>query len=157
MQDSGQRVGWASLQVEDDDPFDLQALLLGAVHDALPRGCAAPAGRARPAGDGDPTPDGELELVLRLAETVRRADVPVWVMLDDVHVVQSAGAVRALDLLLQWALANLHVVLAARSDPRVSSGACACRSASSRSATPSCASRGRDFAAARGRRTAASR
>ena len=60
--------------------------------------------------------------MLRLAETVRRADVPVWLMLDDVHVIQSAGAVRALDLLLQWAPANLHVVLAARSDPRVSLG-----------------------------------
>ena len=122
LQDSGQGVGWASLQVEDDDPFGLQDLLLGAVHDALPVAARHQLSELDLPADGDPTPDAELELVLRVAETVRRAEVPVWVMLDDVQVIQSAGAVRVLDLLLQWAPANLHVVLAARSDPRVSLG-----------------------------------
>ncbi len=122
LQASGQGVGWASLQAEDDDPFGLQDLLLGAVHDALPVGARQQLAELDLPSDAGITSDGELEFVLRVAEAIRLASVPVWLMLDDVQVIQSAGAVRALDLLLQWAPANLHVVLAARSDPRVSLG-----------------------------------
>lgn len=122
LQASGHGVGWASLQDEDDDPLALQDLVLGALHDALPRAARQQLAELDLRSDGAATPERELELVLRVAETVRRAEAPVWLLLDDVQVVQSAGAVHALDLLLQWAPANLHVVLAARSDPRVSLG-----------------------------------
>ena len=122
LQASGQGVGWASLQAEDDDPFALQDLLVGAVHDALPVAARQQLAELSLPADRAITSDAERDLVLRVAETIRLAHVPVWLMLDDVQVIQSAGAVRALDLLLQWAPANLHVVLAARSDPRVPLG-----------------------------------
>ena len=71
LQASGQGVGWASLQAEDDDPFGLQDLLLGAVHDALPVAARQQLAELSLPADGAITSDAELELVLRVAETVR--------------------------------------------------------------------------------------
>ncbi|TQM57970.1 LuxR C-terminal-related transcriptional regulator [Humibacillus xanthopallidus] len=119
---AGQGAGWASLQDEDDDPVVLQDLVLGALHDALParvrQQLAQPGSTAE---DGDGT-EAERGLTGQVAEAVRRAGAPIWLMLDDVQVIQSDGAVLALDRLLQWAPPNLHIVMAARSDPRVSLG-----------------------------------
>jgi DNA-binding CsgD family transcriptional regulator len=122
LRGSGDGVGWASLQDEDDDPLALQDLVLGALHDALPSAARQRLTRLAPAADGADTPEVELGRVLHVAEVIRQAGTPLWLMLDDVQVIQSAGAVHALELLLQWAPANLHVVLAARSDPLVSLG-----------------------------------
>jgi LuxR family maltose regulon positive regulatory protein len=119
---AGRGVGWASLQEEDDDPVALQDLVLGALHDALPAHVREQLTRLQPPAEAAHTTEGELDLTLHVAEAIRTATSPIWLMLDDVQVIQSEGAVHALDRLVQWAPTNLHIVLAARSDPRVSLG-----------------------------------
>jgi LuxR family maltose regulon positive regulatory protein len=119
---AGVGVGWASLQDEDDDPAILQDLVLGALHDALPDPVRRQLGRPDSPGEDAGTAAAERDLTRQVGEAVRRAGAPIWLMLDDVQVIQSDGAVLALDRLLQWAPPNLHIVMAARSDPRVSLG-----------------------------------
>ena len=122
LQAAGERVGWASLQDEDDDPAALQNLVLGALHDALPSAVRAQLRYPAPAASEEDAAQAERDLVRQVADAVRRVGRPLWLMLDDVQVIQSDGAVHALDRLLQWAPDNLHIVMAARSDPRVSLG-----------------------------------
>ncbi|HET7801498.1 MAG TPA: LuxR C-terminal-related transcriptional regulator [Humibacillus xanthopallidus] len=119
---AGVGVGWASLQDEDDDPAVLQDLVLGALHDALPPPVRQGMGRPDAVTEDADAAVTERDLTRQIADAVRRAGAPIWLMLDDVQVIQSDRAVLALDQLIQWAPANLHIVMAARSDPRVSLG-----------------------------------
>ncbi|WP_141843760.1 LuxR C-terminal-related transcriptional regulator [Humibacillus xanthopallidus] len=99
---------WVSLEPADNasGPF------WGLVDEALEQ-----VGRAVPSdiGGGRPAPEETLE---RLAAVVS-ADDPLYLVLDDAHVLRDPGLVQQLDALLQLPLPGLHVILSARSDPLV--------------------------------------
>lgn len=107
----GDAVGWASLDREDDDPAVLAESVVEVVRVAL----GAPPG-VRPTG-GNRGPTEPRVLVDGVVAVVAAEARPVWLLLDDAHVVRSAGSRALLERLIRWAPANLHLVLASRSEP----------------------------------------
>ncbi|HEU4330006.1 MAG TPA: AAA family ATPase [Lapillicoccus sp.] len=127
----GDGVGWASLGSDDNDPTTLWSTLLGALRDAVVRGAEL----ADVRGDTDAERSLALEalealeamrppvgaataaFVGRLSRVVRDVPFPVWLLLDDVHLVRDPAGLESMNLLLRWAPASLHIVLGARADP----------------------------------------
>jgi len=107
-------VAWLSLDRHDHDPGRLWAGIL----DALLATDRFPAGSdlhelLAPADEVDPG------FVDELMARVAGAAGPLWLVLDDVHVLERPAAVASLRLLQQRAPSNLHLVLSGRSEPAV--------------------------------------
>ncbi|HEU4998798.1 MAG TPA: LuxR C-terminal-related transcriptional regulator [Lapillicoccus sp.] len=127
----GEGVGWASLGSDDNEPAMLWSTLLGALADAVVRGAElggirgdsdierALAVEAREAIEAMRPPVGPASsaFVGRLARVLRDVPFPVWLLLDDVHLVRDPAALESMNQLLRWAPASLHLVLGARADP----------------------------------------
>ena len=124
-------VGWASLGSDDNDPATLWATLLGALRDAVTSGAVAAAERGAPAevlaaaaesrealeAMRAPAPRAVSAFVGRLARVLREVPYPIWLLLDDVHLVRDPAGLDSLNLLMRWAPAPLRIVLGARADP----------------------------------------
>ena len=124
-------VGWASLGSDDNDPATLWATLLGALRDAVTSGAVATVERGAPAevlavaAEGRealetmraPAPRAVPAFVGRLARVLREVPYPIWLLLDDVHLVRDPAGLDSLNLLMRWAPSPLRIVLGARADP----------------------------------------
>lgn len=107
-------IAWLSLDRHDDDLVLLWSGILDALRStgrfpvaARLHDLVAPVGEVAP-----PFVDAVVADVAALAE-------PVWLVLDDVHVLRHAAALDSLALLLRWLEPSFHVVLASRADPPV--------------------------------------
>jgi ATP/maltotriose-dependent transcriptional regulator MalT len=111
----GDLIAWASLDREDNDPQVMAETLIGAVRAAvLP---TAP----WLADEPEQSVVGAVgqALVTRLLEIAASAELPVWVVLDDLHLVRDPRCLDLVELLVRWAPAHLHVVIGTRSDPEL--------------------------------------
>jgi LuxR family transcriptional regulator, maltose regulon positive regulatory protein len=113
-QSSDGAVAWLTLERHDNDPGRLWTGLL----EALRATGRFPAGSKlhellAPAGEVDPG------FVDELMEQVAMVREPLWLVLDDVHVLEHPSAAASLELLVQRSPANLHLVLAGRSEPPI--------------------------------------
>ena len=124
-------VGWASLGSDDNDRATLWTTLLGALRDAVRSGAVAAAERGAPAevlADAAearealeamraPAVPAVSAFAGRLARVLREVPYPIWLLLDDVHLVRDPAGLESLNLLLRWAPSPLRIVLGARADP----------------------------------------
>jgi LuxR family transcriptional regulator, maltose regulon positive regulatory protein len=106
------RAGWVAVQRQERDP---QRFWLS-VADAL-RGTAAAAGRVRPV-TAAPDLDG-WAIVGRLLDDLGRLPERVWLVIDDLHELRSAEALRQLELLVLRGPPELRLLLATRQDLRL--------------------------------------
>jgi LuxR family transcriptional regulator, maltose regulon positive regulatory protein len=113
-QSSDRAIAWLSLDRHDNDPGRLWSGLLA----ALRATGAFPAGShlhelLAPADEVDP---GFVDGLLQEVAAVRE---PLWMVLDDVHVLSHPKAITSLELLVLRAPPNLHLVLSTRAEPPI--------------------------------------
>jgi LuxR family maltose regulon positive regulatory protein len=108
-----ERAAWVPVQGEERDPQRFWLLVLGALRDT-----AAGAKLVRPL-TAAPGLDA-WALVERLLEDLAALDDRLWLVIDDLHELHSAEALRQLELLLMRAPADLRFVLATRRDLQLS-------------------------------------
>jgi LuxR family transcriptional regulator, maltose regulon positive regulatory protein len=106
------RAALVSVQDEDRDPRRFWASVAGAL-----RGTAAGSALVRPLAAA-PDPDGWSVAERLLADLGSLRD-RIWLVIDDVHALGSAEALRQLELFLTRAPAGLRFVLASRPDLRL--------------------------------------
>src|SRR5215471_12251428 len=106
------RAGWVAVQGQERDPQRFWV----AVADAL-RGTAGAAARVRPVLAA-PDLDG-WAIVGRLLEDLGALPERVWLVIDDLHELRSAEALRQLELLVMRAPPELRLLLATRQDLRL--------------------------------------
>jgi len=106
------RAGWVAVQGQERDPQRFWV----AVADAL-RGTAGAAARVRPVLAA-PDLDG-WAIVGRLLEDLGALPERVWLVIDDLHELRSAEALRQLELLVTRAPPELRFLLATRQDLRL--------------------------------------
>jgi LuxR family transcriptional regulator, maltose regulon positive regulatory protein len=107
-----ERAAWVAVQGEERDPQRFWLSVLGALRDT-----AAGSKLVRPL-TAAPDLDG-WAVVERLLADLGGLEDRVWLVLDDVHELHSAEALRQLELLLMRAPAGLRFVLATRHDLRL--------------------------------------
>ena len=107
-------VAWLSLDRHDDDPGRLWSGVLGALRATgrFPVGARlheliAPVGEVASA------------FVDALVSEMAALGEPVWLVLDDVHVLRRAATIDSLTLLIRRLDPGIHLVLASRSDPPI--------------------------------------
>ncbi len=107
-------VAWLSLDRHDNDPGRLWSGILDAL---IATGRFPPESHLHellaPADEVDPG------FVDELMRGVAEAPEPLWLVLDDVHVLEHPAAVASLELLQRRSPSNLHLVLSGRSEPAV--------------------------------------
>ena len=154
LSSQGAGIGWASLGSDDNDPGTLWTTLLGAFRDAVARGADAADLRGdtdeqRAAGEAagealasmtSPGPRAESGFVGRLARVLRHVPYPLWLLLDDVHLVRDPTCLESLNLLLRWVPARVHIVLARAPTPPSTFLGSASRAGCTTSATVTCGS-----------------
>jgi LuxR family maltose regulon positive regulatory protein len=106
------RSAWVPVQGEERDPQRFWLSVLGALRDT-----AAGSTRVRPL-TAAPDLDG-WTVVERLLEDLGGLEDRVWLVIDDVHELRSAEALRQLELLVMRGPAVLRFVLATRHDLRL--------------------------------------
>lgn len=115
-------LAWITLDAGDDDPAAFLALLVAALQELLP-GCA---GTAANLLAGAPEMARELRAAARrvvgaLVNDLLACDPPDFLLvLDDLHVLENAAVLRALDYLLEHLPPAMHVAAACRHDPALS-------------------------------------
>jgi LuxR family transcriptional regulator, maltose regulon positive regulatory protein len=107
-------VAWLTLDRHDDDPGRLWSGVL----EALRATGRFPSGShlhelLAPVGEVD------VGFVDEVMGHVAMEREPLWLVLDDVHVLQQPPALASLELLVQRSPSNLHLVLAGRSEPAI--------------------------------------
>ncbi|HEV2252128.1 MAG TPA: LuxR C-terminal-related transcriptional regulator [Streptosporangiaceae bacterium] len=107
-----ERAAWVPVQGEERDPQRFWLSVFGAL-----RGTAAGSKLVRPL-TAAPDLDG-WAVVERLLTDLGALEDRVWLVIDDVHELRSADALRQLELLLMRAPAGLRFVLATRHDLRL--------------------------------------
>ena len=107
-----ERTAWVPVQGDERDPQRFWLSVLGALRDT-----AAGSKLVRPL-TASPDLDG-WAVVERLLTDLGGLEDRVWLVIDDVHELRSAEAVRQLELLLMRAPAGLRFVLATRHDLRL--------------------------------------
>ncbi|HMD23188.1 MAG TPA: AAA family ATPase, partial [Streptosporangiaceae bacterium] len=107
-----ERAAWVPVQGEERDPQRFWLSVLGALRDT-----AAGSKLVRPL-TAAPDLDG-WAVVERLLTDLGGLEDRVWLVIDDVHELRSAEALRQLELLLMRAPARLRFVLATRHDLRL--------------------------------------
>jgi LuxR family maltose regulon positive regulatory protein len=105
------RAGWVRVQGQERDPRRFWVSVAGALRDA------AGAARVRPV-PAAPDLDG-WAIAGRLLEDLGRLPERVWLVIDDVHELRSAEALRQLELLVLRAPPELRFLLATRQDLRL--------------------------------------
>ena len=111
---NGAIVAWLSLDHFDDDP----GALLSGVLTALRATGRFDLG-ARLHGFERPPRDAAAAFVQAILDEVAFLDEPVWLVLDEVHVLHSSAALGALDLLVRRLPPGLRLVLVSRTDPQI--------------------------------------
>jgi LuxR family maltose regulon positive regulatory protein len=111
-QDLAERAAWVPVQGTERDPQRFWLSVLGALRDT-----AAAAELVRPL-TAAPDLDG-WAVVERLLTDLGGLQDRVWLVIDDVHELRSAEALRQLELLMLRAPAGLRFVLATRHDLRL--------------------------------------
>jgi LuxR family transcriptional regulator, maltose regulon positive regulatory protein len=106
------RAGWVRVQGQERDPRRFWLSVAGAL-----RGTAGAAARVRPV-TAAPDLDG-WAIVGRLLEDLGRLPERVWLVIDDLHELRSAEALRQLELLVMRAPPELRFLLATRQDLRL--------------------------------------
>ncbi|MFZ0185874.1 MAG: hypothetical protein WAL72_02885, partial [Streptosporangiaceae bacterium] len=107
-----ERAAWVPVQVDERDPQRFWLSVLGALRDT-----AAGSKLVRPL-TAAPDLDG-WAVVERLLTDLGGLEDRLWLVIDDVHELRSAEALRQLELLLMRAPAALRFVLASRHDLRL--------------------------------------
>ena len=97
------------MQSEERDPQRLWISVVGALRDTAPGAALVRELTAAPELDG-------WTVVERLLEDLASLDEQVWLVIDDLHELRSAEALRQLELLIMRAPASLRLVLATRHD-----------------------------------------
>jgi LuxR family transcriptional regulator, maltose regulon positive regulatory protein len=110
----GAIVAWLSLDRFDDDPG---ALLSGIVTTLRGTGRFDP--EARLHEFESPPWDAAAAFARAVLDEVAFLDEPVWLILDEVHVLQSAAALETLHLFVRRLPPGLRLVLASRTDPQI--------------------------------------
>ena len=107
-----ERAAWVTLDRHDNDPH----ILWSAILDALTRSNAWPEDTdlRRLAAPDDGIEPGFLSAVVNAFEPLT---APVWLILDDLHMLQRPVALDSLDQLIRYLPDNLRLVLSARHDP----------------------------------------
>ena len=110
--DLAERAAWVPVQGEERDPQRFWLSVLGALRDT-----AAGSKLVRPL---TPAPDLDgWAVVERLLTDLGGLEDRVWLVIDDLHELRSAEALRQLELLVMRAPAGLRFVLATRHDLRL--------------------------------------
>ena len=128
-----ERTAWVPVQGEERDPQRFWLSVLGALRDT-----AAGSKLVRPL-TAAPDLDG-WAVVERLLADLGGLEERVWLVIDDLHELRSAEAMRQLELLLMRAPAGLRFVLSTRHDLRLGLHRCGWPESSPRSARTACAS-----------------
>ncbi|MBB5788976.1 LuxR C-terminal-related transcriptional regulator [Jiangella mangrovi] len=115
LRPAGIPAAWLALDDHDDDPFVLWSGLLRACGRAV-RGID-PAAEVRLAALTPPADAGNRGFLTAFAEAVDALDGPLWVLLDDVHVITSPRGVACLAGLIRYRPAGLRIMLGSRFDP----------------------------------------
>ena len=108
--------GWLSLDQEDDDPARFVTYLFHAIKPHLPGEEARPL-TALSTGYH---PGGAETLAISLSNLIAERAQPLLLVLDDYHVIESAGIQEILEALLRLQPPNLHLALLTREDPPLS-------------------------------------
>jgi LuxR family maltose regulon positive regulatory protein len=106
------RVAWVPVQGEERDPQRFWLFVLGALRETAAGETLVRALTAAPDLDG-------WAIVERLLTDLASLEDRVWLVIDDVHELRSAEALRQLELLVMRAPAALRFVLATRHDLRL--------------------------------------
>jgi LuxR family maltose regulon positive regulatory protein len=108
----GGRVAWVSLDEGDDDPTRFWVYVVEALRTVEPGvGASALAALARPSAD-------LYRMVLPgLLNELSRVELPLFLVLDDYHLIRNPTCHQTLTFLLDHLPANIHVALSGRSDP----------------------------------------
>lgn len=109
LQQAGCRVAWLSLEAEDDEARRFLTYLIAALQTIDPEIGKASLNLLR----SSPTVPTDSALA-SLINDLEQVDVPLIVMLDDTHWLQSGQVLQALESLLAYAPANSHFILAGR-------------------------------------------
>ncbi|WP_198663630.1 LuxR C-terminal-related transcriptional regulator [Jiangella endophytica] len=112
---AGVPVAWLALDEHDDDPYLLWSGLLRACGRAV-RGIDA-AAEVRLAALTPPADPGNRGFLTAFAEAVDALHAPLWVLLDDVHVISSPRGLACLAGLIRYRPAGLRLALGSRFDP----------------------------------------
>lgn len=111
----GRSAAWLSLDTGDNDSDQLWAGLLAACRRALlttdAEAATRLAGLEPQAGRGDP------EWHAEFLDTLGSLSTPLWIMVDDIHVLHPGPALEGLAVLLRDRPAPVRVVLSGRFDP----------------------------------------
>jgi LuxR family transcriptional regulator, maltose regulon positive regulatory protein len=107
---AGGRVAWVALDEFDNRPGAFWSCVVEALRQA---GVAVPGGPPE-VSRGGATDHGFL---LRLASVLAGQDLPVILVLDDLHLITAPGPVQELATVLRYAQPGLHLIAAARADP----------------------------------------
>jgi len=110
--DLGERAAWVPVDAGERDPQRFWLSVLGALRQTVPGSTLVRELTAAPDLDG-------WAIVERLLKDLARLDERVWLVVDDVHELGSAEALRQLELLLMRAPPELRFVLATRHDLRL--------------------------------------
>jgi LuxR family transcriptional regulator, maltose regulon positive regulatory protein len=106
------RAGWVAAGPDNRDPQRFWLSVLGALRATVPAAALVRAVTAAPDLDG-------WALVEQLLADLAPLDESVWLVVDDVHELGEAEALRQLELLIMRAPTGLRFVLAARQDVRL--------------------------------------
>jgi LuxR family transcriptional regulator, maltose regulon positive regulatory protein len=108
-----ERAAWVPVQGDERDPQRFWICVLGALRDTVVGANLVRPLTAAPGLDGG-------AVVERLLEDLASLDDRLWLVIDDLHELRSAEALRQLELLLMRAPAQLRFVLATRRDLQLS-------------------------------------
>ena len=108
----GRQVAWVSLDEGDDDPTRFWVYVVEALRTVEPGvGASALAALGRPSAD-------LYRMVLPgLLNELSRAELPLFLVLDDYHLITNPTCHQTLTFFLDHVPADVHVVLSGRSDP----------------------------------------
>src|SRR5206468_6077069 len=106
------RAAWVPVGLDERNPQRFWLAVLGALRQTVPGSALVRPVTAAPDLDG-------WAIVERLLKDLAPLDERVWLVIDDVHELDSSEARRQLELLVMRAPEDLRVVLAARHDVRL--------------------------------------
>ena len=118
---TGAMLGWLTVGSEDDDACALWISILKSLMAASRTAQGSPGNVSSHQDLASITPPRvpERSFARQVAQIVGRWEAPVWLFLDDIHVVSSSSSRSVLRHLLQEAPPNLHLVLGSRADPLI--------------------------------------
>jgi LuxR family transcriptional regulator, maltose regulon positive regulatory protein len=107
-----ERAAWVAVERDEHDPQRLWLAVLDALRQTVPGSALVRELTAAPDLDG-------WSMIERLLKDLAPLDKPLWLVIDDLHELGSAEALRQLELLVMRAPQELRLVLATRHDVRL--------------------------------------